>query len=332
MGPDTGVVGMPLTFKATSEDPDGDSVAFMFDWGDTTSKVWTDSFILSGETLSVAHTYADSNNYRVKAKARNGRGAESGWSDAHLVELTGAGPGYPDSLVADIPMFPLLYGMGTSAVVTPDGQFVYMGLVEDNRILVMRTSDFAFVDTVTVGSQPYKLILSPDGQRLYVATAGCDSVKALALPGNAIVAQVYVGKAPRGMVLSPEGDYLYTVNIHEDSVARIPVSDFTLEWKLPTGLEPNAIALSPQGDMLYVASFIDSTLTAYSIATRSVVRRLKVGRGLTGLSMTANGVKLYVGDCDLPAHLFVVPSDLSGITKRMNTGTLPLFRGASDER
>ena len=323
-GPDAGVAGVPLAFKATSEDPDGDSVSFMFDWGDTTTKVWTDSFILSGETISATHTYADSNNYRVKAKAKNGKGAESGWSDAHLVELTGAGPGYPDSLVADIRVW-ILYSPVSSAVVTPDGQHLYMGLAEDNRILQMRTSDYAVVDTVIVGSQPGKLILSPDGQRLYVASAGCDSVKALALPGNAIVAQVHVGKSPRDMVLSPEGDYLYTVNTHEDSIARIRVSDFTLEWKIPTDREPDAIALSPQGDMLYVASFYDTTLTAYSIATRSVVHRLKVGRGLTGLGMTANGEKLYVGDCEWPGHLFVVPSDLSGIAKRLN-----LYGGLGD--
>jgi DNA-binding beta-propeller fold protein YncE len=316
-GPDEGVAGVPLTFKATSEDPDGDSVAFMFDWGDTTSKVWTDSFILSGETISVTHTYDDSNNYKVKAKAKNGKNAESGWSVGHPLRLTGAGPGYPDSLVADIRVW-ILFERVNSAVVTPDGQYVYMGLVGENRILVMRTSDYAIVDTVTVGSQPRKLILSPDGRRLYVATTGCDSVKALALPGNAIVAQVHVGKAPWDMVLSHEGDYLYTVNAHEDSAARIRVSDFTLEWKIPVDLWPDAIALSPQGDMLYVASFYDSTLTAYSTATRSVVHRLKVGIGLTGLGMTVSGDKLYVGDCELQAHLFVVPSDLSGITKRVN--------------
>jgi hypothetical protein len=36
-GPAQGVAGVPVTFKATATDPDGDSIAFQFDWGDTTT-------------------------------------------------------------------------------------------------------------------------------------------------------------------------------------------------------------------------------------------------------------------------------------------------------
>ncbi len=319
-GPDAGVAGMPLTFKATSEDPDGDSVAFMFDWDDTTTKVWT-NYISSGETISVSHTYVDSDNYTVKARAKNGKGAESGWSDSRLLRLAGAGSGYPDSLVAEIPM--AIWASVRSAVVTPDGQYLYMGLVNGNRILVMRTADYAFVDSVTVGGVPYKLIPSPDGQHIYVATAGCDSVKSLAVPGDYIAAQVYVGKSPEAMVLSPGGDYLYTANSREDSVARIRIADFSLDWKIPTDSTPTALALSKTGDTLYVASFFDTTVTAYSTVTRSVVGRLKVAIALMGLGMTGSGEKLYAGDCS--GRLFVVPSDLSRVTM-----TVELYGNISD--
>ncbi len=55
-GPSSGVVGVPVTFKAMATDPDGDSVAFELDWGDTTTPAWS-NFIASGETISVQHTY-----------------------------------------------------------------------------------------------------------------------------------------------------------------------------------------------------------------------------------------------------------------------------------
>jgi hypothetical protein len=123
MGPTTGVAGVPLTFRATSEDPDGDSVAFMFDWGDTTTNIWT-NFILSGETISVSHTYADSNDYAVKAKAKNGKGRESVWSGGWTLHLAGSGPGYPDSLLltADFP-FNI-----ADVRVSHDGQVLFAGV------------------------------------------------------------------------------------------------------------------------------------------------------------------------------------------------------------
>jgi DNA-binding beta-propeller fold protein YncE len=75
--------------------------------------------------------------------------------------------------------------------------------------------------------------------------------------------------------------------------------------------------------MLYVASFLDTTLTAYSTANRSVVHRLRVALGLMGLGISPNGEKLYAGN-DL-GHLFVVPADLTGITK-----TVELYGNVSD--
>jgi|GEM_PF-2706357 len=121
-GPTAGVVGVPVEFTATSSDPDGDSVAFQFDWGDNSTQVWA-SFIVSGETTSVQHAYSDSGEYSVKAKAKDKKGRESGWSAGHALRFISTGPAYPDSVCDSI----YLRTSGTRCSMSPDGSLVAVG-------------------------------------------------------------------------------------------------------------------------------------------------------------------------------------------------------------
>jgi len=81
-GPDTGTPGASYTFSATTTDPDGDDVAFNFDWGDRTESGWT-SFVASGGSASMSHSWSGQGTYEVKVKAKDTYNAESGWSAGH---------------------------------------------------------------------------------------------------------------------------------------------------------------------------------------------------------------------------------------------------------
>jgi outer membrane protein assembly factor BamB len=78
-GPTTGVAGVALTFTATATDPEADSVAFQFDWGDGATPAWT-AFVASGDTITATNTYSDSGIFTVRAKAKDKAGKESDWS------------------------------------------------------------------------------------------------------------------------------------------------------------------------------------------------------------------------------------------------------------
>ncbi|UCG43299.1 MAG: hypothetical protein JSU73_01380, partial [candidate division WOR-3 bacterium] len=51
-GPETGSVGTEYAFVSTAADPDGDSVAIRFDWGDGDTSNWS-SWAASGDTISM---------------------------------------------------------------------------------------------------------------------------------------------------------------------------------------------------------------------------------------------------------------------------------------
>jgi len=69
-GPPAGFVGDALTFRATTTDPDGDSISYQFDWGDETKSDWTD-YVTSGEEMEVQKAFDSEGTYTVKVRAKD---------------------------------------------------------------------------------------------------------------------------------------------------------------------------------------------------------------------------------------------------------------------
>jgi DNA-binding beta-propeller fold protein YncE len=314
VGPDTRVAGLPLTFKATSEDPDGDTVAFTFDWGDTTTNTRT-RFVESDETISVSHTYADSGYYSVKAKAKNGKGGESNWSSIFSFAVSSAGPGFPDSLVATIPMPG--GGVITSFAVSPDGQTLFAALGFDTRILVVRTSDNHVTDTLRLGSNPWRLAFSRDGQFLYAMFNGPESLLKVRVADRSVVARTAIGRNPQDMVISPSGDYLYVVCCDEASVLKVRASDDSVVSRIPVDSASCAIAMGPDGADFYTVSPGKRAVSAYSATSGALLRTQKMACQPTSVSVSPDGNRLYVGAWET---LFVIPSALGSVDKK-----LPLY-------
>jgi hypothetical protein len=76
----SGKIGEIYTYFATSSDPDGDQIYYMFDWGDGSNTGWKGPFN-SGETGEAKHAWTVQGTYSVKVKAKDVYGAESVWSE-----------------------------------------------------------------------------------------------------------------------------------------------------------------------------------------------------------------------------------------------------------
>ncbi len=74
------------TFSTTATDPDGDSVAVRFDWGDSTLSSWSNWFP-SGDTVALTHAWPDTGTYQVCAKAEDRKELSSGWSYGLMVRV-----------------------------------------------------------------------------------------------------------------------------------------------------------------------------------------------------------------------------------------------------
>ena len=87
-GPSSAAVYESVTFSAQTTDPDGDRVAYQFDWGDGNTSSWT-SFVSSGASQSMSHSYSQQGTYTVKAKAKDEEGAFSSWSAGTSISIGG---------------------------------------------------------------------------------------------------------------------------------------------------------------------------------------------------------------------------------------------------
>jgi len=97
-GRSSGVTGAFHEFSSSATDPDGDSVAIRFSWGDGDISDWS-SQVLSGQTVSMSHAWATAGIYDVRAQAKDSRGATSGWSASHQILISIPAPALSNGLI-----------------------------------------------------------------------------------------------------------------------------------------------------------------------------------------------------------------------------------------
>ena len=85
-GPSSGVPDGSLTYLTSISEPDGEQIYYLFNWGDGSDTGWIGPKN-SGETCEASHSWDSEGNYKIKVKAKDINGMESGWSDPLSVNL-----------------------------------------------------------------------------------------------------------------------------------------------------------------------------------------------------------------------------------------------------
>lgn len=90
IGPTIGYSGSTYGYSTSTKDPDGDSIKYIFDWGDgTTSET---GFVPTGAAVSASHEWASPRSYYLRTYAIDNQGASSGWSGTKTVRIYGNSP------------------------------------------------------------------------------------------------------------------------------------------------------------------------------------------------------------------------------------------------
>jgi len=82
-GPAYGPPGEELEYKFVTDDPEGDKVWILIDWGDGTEEDWRGPY-LSGEEVTVSHQWEEEGTYEIKARSKD-IWDNSRWSDIFKV-------------------------------------------------------------------------------------------------------------------------------------------------------------------------------------------------------------------------------------------------------
>jgi hypothetical protein len=79
-GPTTGPINEEHTYTASTTDPEGDKIYYLFEWGDGEFSGWVGSYN-SGATAQASHTWTEEGEYEIRVKAKDDHGVQSEWSD-----------------------------------------------------------------------------------------------------------------------------------------------------------------------------------------------------------------------------------------------------------
>jgi YVTN family beta-propeller protein len=269
-GPSSGVVGVPVTFKATATDPEGDSIAFQFDWGDTSTQSWS-NFIASGETASIQHTYSDSGTFSVKAKAKNKKGKETQYTVGNSIGVLSRGAGYPDSVSG----FIAVPAGAQNIALSPNGHVLYVAGA--NRIVtVVDVPNRAVVREIRVGDQPLGLAVSPSGEFAYVANWGESTLSVIRADSWEVVATVPVVRHPRDVVVSIDGSKLYVTSSASSYLYVVNAGNYAIEESVAFSAPVLSVVLDAIGATAYVLDRND-TLSVLRLADYVVTGSIGCG-------------------------------------------------------
>ena len=104
-GPEGWIQYEEATFSSSTTDPEGDSIYYLFDWGDGNNSGWVGPYA-SGQTGKASYIWVDLGNYEIKAVARDENGVQSNWS----------GPSDISIVENDVPEKPIIKGPKIASV------------------------------------------------------------------------------------------------------------------------------------------------------------------------------------------------------------------------
>jgi PKD repeat protein len=116
-GPTNGTVNHPYAFSiGPITDPEGDAFYCKWDWGDGDITDWLGPYP-SGQIVGASHTWILPGIYEIRAKIKDTYGAESNWSEPHIMTIVDNQPPVTPSITGSAkgkPDVSYLYRFGTT--------------------------------------------------------------------------------------------------------------------------------------------------------------------------------------------------------------------------
>jgi YVTN family beta-propeller protein len=301
-GPSSGLADSTYTFSANTTDPDGDSISYLIDWGDSTYSGWS-TYVPSGRTFAWNHTYTTEGTYYIKAKAKDVDDAESEWSDGYQIIISSIINNPPDT-----PTTPLCPSNGYKdstytfhAITTDpnwdsvsyqfdwgDGNYSEWSDYTQDAHLISMDYAYSSVGTFSVKAK---------AKDVYGAESGWSSgheigISSIEYPSR-VIKTVPAGDGPTGIDFLPNGEYAYITNCYSCDISVIKTSDHTIIESIPLGSKPVSAAALPSGEYVYINDQVDSCAYVIRTSDNTVIDTIKLGGGPHSIISLPNGEYMY---------------------------------------
>ena len=169
--------------------------------------------------------------------------------NSRLTVVNLAGTGVSDILMDMRPEDITLSSDGARAYICGCKAFCTTGTIE-----VMDTASQNITATLSVGPQPYRILLSPDGSRAYTNNITDGTVSIVDLATASVLATTQVGPEPTGLAVSPDGRLVYTTGLHSGVLSALDATTGMLRGSVGIGGATREVVVSRDGTRAYVST------------------------------------------------------------------------------
>jgi cell division protein FtsN len=139
-------------------------------------------------------------------------------------------------------------------------RYAYVSVMGDDKIAIVKLSDYSVQWIEGVGKTPRHLCLGPSGRYLYVSLSREGKVAKIDLTKREVVSTATTGREARSMVLTPEGNYLYVVNYLDNSLSKVRTRDMKRIETENTRAKPIGVTLDASRRRVWVACYTGSLM------------------------------------------------------------------------
>jgi len=139
-------------------------------------------------------------------------------------------------------------------------RYAYVAVMGEDRVAVIRLSDFTVRWINHVGRRPRHICPDASGRYLYLTLSRDGEVAKLDLVKEEVVARVATGQEARSMVVTPDGRYLYVVNYESQTLSKVATQDLRVVESVKTHPRPIGVTYDPVAHRVWVACYSGSIM------------------------------------------------------------------------
>jgi len=177
---------------------------------------------------------------------------------------------------------------------TVDGHYTYAADGDAGEVAVIDNETQSVVNTIKVGSDPWRAYASPDGKWMLIPNNGDETVSIIATKSQQLFGTLKAGPGMTGINFSTDSTKAYVIASEESAVYVYDLNKMEISNRLKIGkkIRLETAATTPDGKKIYLTSSTDNSVYVIDTKTDHVRRISDVGQSPWAASIM-NGYDNY---------------------------------------
>lgn len=218
--------------------------------------------------------------------------------------------------------------MPLRAVMSPDGEYVYVGCLGSFTVLVIDTHTFSAVANIPGIAAADDVAFTRSGDYALAGSHDQNQIAIIDTETLTVVQYISTSDQPESIAVHPYLERAYAA-MYSGEILVIDTSTFTVTGSIDTDANLWDVAVSPDGKWVFADDLDAGSFWVIDAATNSIHTFITGLGQLTGIEVSSDGAYIYVGGVDcvwvIDGHTFELITDIP-----LNNGAFELSLTSDD--